>query len=212
MSGEQPPLVNARIPGLPLGARPVRPRHAASLILLREGPKGPEVLMGRRPRKSSFAPDVFVFPGGALDRADFDARPTAPLAADCMARTGAGPRLATALAMAALRETHEETGLIVPPDLSRLRLAGRAITPTMSPIRFHARFFLVDAARAHGDPAETPELSDLSYRPVEEALKLPIIDVTEAMLLRLRDGEIANPFFFGYRHGRAWIRPLGLSS
>ena len=166
--------------------------------------------MGKRPRKSSFAPDVFVFPGGALDRADFDARPTAPLAADCVARTGASPRLATALAMAALRETHEETGLIVPPDLSRLRLAGRAITPTMSPIRFHARFFIADAALAQGDHAETPELSDLDYRPVEEALKLPIIDVTEAMLMRLRDGTDAKPFFFGYRRGRPWIRPLSV--
>jgi 8-oxo-dGTP pyrophosphatase MutT (NUDIX family) len=199
------------MPGLPLGARPVRPRHAASLILLRKGPSGPEVLMGRRPRKSSFAPDVFVFPGGALDKADFDARPTAPLATECMARTGASPRLATALAMAALRETHEETGLLVPPDLSKLRLVGRAITPTMSPIRFHARFFVADAALAQGDHAETPELSDLGYRPVEEALKLPIIDVTEAILFRLRDGEPHHPFFFGYRHGRAWIRPLGLS-
>jgi 8-oxo-dGTP pyrophosphatase MutT (NUDIX family) len=206
----QPPLVNVNVPGLPLGARPVRPRHAASLILLRQGPNGPEVLMGRRPRKSSFAPDVFVFPGGALDKADFDARPTAPLAPECMARTGASPRLATALAMAALRETHEETGLLIAPDLSKLRLAGRAITPTMSPIRFHARFFVADAALAVGDHAETPELSDLSYRTVEEALKLPIIDVTEAVLLRLRDGEPAHPFFFGYRRGRAWIRPLGL--
>ena len=208
MSGRQPPLVNPAIAGLPLGARPVRPRHAASLILLRLGPDGPEVLMGKRPRKSSFAPDVFVFPGGALDKADFDLKPSAPLAADCVARTGASPRLATALAMAALRETHEETGLIVAPDLSKLTLVGRAITPTMSPIRFHARFFLADAALAEGDHAETPELSDLGFRSVAEALKLPIIDVTEAMLLRLKDGAPASPFFFGYRRGKPWMQPL----
>jgi 8-oxo-dGTP pyrophosphatase MutT (NUDIX family) len=210
VNGEQPPLVHSNVPARPTGARPVEPRHAASLILLRQGERGPEVLMGRRPRKSSFAPDVFVFPGGALDKADFALKPTAPLSPECVARTGASPRLATALAMAALRETHEETGLIVGPDLSRLRLAGRAITPTMSPIRFHARFFVADAALAQGDPAETPELSDLSFRSVDEALKLPIIDVTEAMLLRLRDdGGTADPFFFGYRRGRPWIRSLG---
>lgn len=164
--------------------------------------------MGKRPQKSSFAPDVFVFPGGRVDPADYLAKPSKPLSAECVARTGAGPRMATALAMAALRETHEETGLVVPSDLSQLRLIARAITPTMSPIRFHARFFVADAELAQGDHAETPELSDLEFRTVEESLALPIIDVTEAVLKSLHRDEAMAPFFFGYRHGRAWMRKL----
>mgnify|MGYP000508757307 CR=1 FL=1 len=134
-------------------AHPVRPRHAASLILLRKTAGGPQVLMGRRPAKSRFAPDVFVFPGGRLDAADF-ARPVlAPLADDCVRRTGADARLAAALASAAIRETEEETGLTLANDHAPLTLAARAITPTNSPVRFHARFFAVDADLAGGQRA-----------------------------------------------------------
>jgi 8-oxo-dGTP pyrophosphatase MutT (NUDIX family) len=84
---------------------PVRPRHAASLILLRRERAGPTVLMGRRPAKSRFAPDVFVFPGGKLDRADFDQPVLSALAEDSVRRAAAPGRLASALATAAIRET-----------------------------------------------------------------------------------------------------------
>ena len=182
---------------------PVRPRHAASLLLLRRSSKGPEVLMGRRPKKSSFAPDVFVFPGGKVDPADYR-RHAPPLAEGCIEKMAASPGLAHALAAAALRETWEETGLDV--SAAPLRLAARAITPTMSPIRFHARFFVTDAEHAVGVPAATPELSDLAFRPIDEALKLPIIDVTEAVLHAL--AEEAPPFLFTYRRGRPRITAL----
>ena len=64
---------------------------------------GAEVLMGRRPQKSSFAPDVFVFPGGKLDPADRAVTPALPLSSDCIRLCAAPPRLANALAVAALR-------------------------------------------------------------------------------------------------------------
>jgi 8-oxo-dGTP pyrophosphatase MutT (NUDIX family) len=186
----------------------VRPRHAASLILLRQTRAGPRVLMGRRPARSRFAPDVFVFPGGAVDAADRATAPLVPLSEDCARRTGAPPSLAKALAMAALRETAEETGVVLPSDLSRLRLLARAITPTASPVRFHARFFVADADAAQGQPSETAELSDLAYRPLEEALKLPLFDVTEITLRALAADRDPAPFLLTYRGERPWVRPL----
>ena len=187
---------------------PIRPRDAASLLLLKEGARGPSVLMGRRPPSSSFIPDAFVFPGGKVDRQDREIPcpfPLAPATARAL-RSSAGVNVtrARALANAAIRETYEETGLLVArktafqpepggtwsdfaarglgPDLSALRLIGRAITPSVSPVRYHARFFVADAARARGRIRSNQELLDLAWYPIEKALALPIIDVTQFML------------------------------
>jgi 8-oxo-dGTP pyrophosphatase MutT (NUDIX family) len=184
-----------------------RPRNAASLVLLRRGRGGPEVLMGRRPRRSRFAPDVFVFPGGGVELADFEARPLRPLDPDCARRTGAPPRLAEALAAAALRETAEETGVQLPSDHSTLRLLARAITPTNSPIRFHARFFMAESDTADTDHADSHELTDLAFRSIEDSLRLPLMDVTETMLGALSVGE-AQPFLWAYRRQRPYKRAL----
>jgi 8-oxo-dGTP pyrophosphatase MutT (NUDIX family) len=189
------------------GPRPVRPRDAASLVLTRPGPEGLEVLMGRRPRRSAFAPDVFVFPGGGVEPHDFDAAPSRPLAAVCAIHTGASLRLAAALAAAALRETEEETGLVVADDHGALTLLARAITPTNSPIRFHARFFHTQAEPTLGAHADSPELSDLGFRPLAEAAKLPLMDVTEAILAALAE-PARRPFLYSYRHGRPFRRWL----
>ena len=186
--------------------RPVRPRHAASLILLRRTSGGLTVLMGQRPAKSRFAPDVFVFPGGRVDAADYD-RPVAnALSVDCVRRTGADARLAAALASAALRETEEETGLILPHDHGPLTLAARAITPTNSPVRFHARFFAVDADLAGGEAADSHELANLAWRSLDESLRLPLFDITEAVLRTLQvEGA---PFLMTYRAGTTRVRAL----
>ena len=197
-----------------MSARAVRPRDAASLILIRRTAGGPEVLMGRRPPRSAFAPDVFVFPGGRLERADFDIRPGRPLDPACARRAGATPRIAQALACAAVRETAEETGLTLgdpaAPDLSSLTLLARAITPSNSPIRFHARFFLTDAENASGDLGGDDELADLAFRPLAEALRLPLFDVTEALLRSLVEsgGRAPAPYLFAYRNGRPALRTL----
>ncbi len=194
----------------PVKTKPATPRHAASLVLIRQGSDGPEVLMGRRPRKSAFAPDVFVFPGGKLDEADRAVRPSVPLSEACIRLTAASRRLAHALAAAALRETEEETGLILPlasgagADFSHLTLIARAITPTESPIRFHARFFQADAALTEGKMEATPELADLAYRPLAEALKLPMFDITEAVVRHVQVPTAGEPaFLFTYRNGGA---------
>ncbi|HEX2943032.1 MAG TPA: NUDIX domain-containing protein, partial [Rhodopila sp.] len=134
----------------PVRARAVRPKHAASLIVLRLRQDEPEMLMGTRGSKHRFMPNRLVFPGGRVDPADARAPCASALSARtqwALARNG-GPRLAHALAAAAARELREETGLSLgdPPRLDVLHYLARAVTPPSSPSRFNARFRVVDAA------------------------------------------------------------------
>src|ERR1700755_1225299 len=157
----------------------VRPRDAASLILLRGEGEDLEVLAGCRPRHAKFMPGVHVFPGGAID-------PTDRIAWSLESGSDAlGPRLARS-ARAALRETWEEVGVLVgrpagsrsaPPAtrqierayrerggvaaLDLLTYVGRAITPSHSTRRFNTRFFLGDSANVFGEPASSDELEEV---------------------------------------------------
>jgi 8-oxo-dGTP pyrophosphatase MutT (NUDIX family) len=209
--------------------KPVRPRHAASLVLLKGDPDNPRVLMGRRPPKSAFIPDAFVFPGGRLDVEDMGVEPSTPLPAQTLrlliGKGGCTPKMAKALANTAVRETFEETGLFLAgpgacgggngwapfrardlaPDHSRLRFLGRAITPAASPIRYHARFFVADGAGLQGVLTPSDELADLDWYPVADALRLPVIDVTHFVLSLVSDGHAKRddaPPFFRYRRNK----------
>lgn len=192
----------------------VRPRDAASLVLLRGAGGAHHVLMGRRARHHRFLPDFYVFPGGRVDPADGRAAVLSRLRPRVAAYLGAR---AHALAVAAVRETYEETGITVGerhagqllPALDRLEYIVRAITPVSSPIRFHARFFL--AVGEFGDTlAGNGELLDLGWRPIEECLGLPIADITEFVLRevaqRLAGQSSAGIPLFSFRHGRAAVR------
>ncbi len=191
--------------------RPVRPRSAATLIIVRRDRAGPEVLMGRRSASHSFLPGKFVFPGGRVDREDLYARPHTDLRQEVAARLAASctPNQARALAMAAIRETFEETGLLigskgappmqtrtkvwtdfcsygVTPSLAILDYIGRAITPSFQPKRFDARFFMVEAEHIHGDLHDmtnaSGELLEIHWLPVTEAKKLELQGITLLML------------------------------
>ena len=72
----------------------VRPRDAASLLIYRHRGAQLEVLMGKRRPGARFLPDVYVFPGGALDKADAHKVVEATAKAAPMQATGAGPSLA----------------------------------------------------------------------------------------------------------------------
>ena len=74
-----------------------------------------EVLMGRRHRNHVFMPHAYVFPGGRVDAIDAKLNPTSPLPADVQARLerAANPTRARAIAAGAVRETFEETGLLL---------------------------------------------------------------------------------------------------
>lgn len=167
----------------------VRARHAASLVLLRAGPDGPEMLMGLRGAHHRFMPNRLVFPGGAVDRADLDApaaTPLAPHTGDGL-RKAANPQLAHALGIAAARELEEETGLSLghPPALDGLEYLCRLVTPPGQPIRFNARFLLVDAARASGTIAGSGELEGLRFYQIAEALRLDLAQPTRQVILRV---------------------------
>ena len=168
---------------------PVTPRPAASLVVLRQA-SGPEVLMGMRGAKHRFMPNRLVYPGGAVDEADHTAPHATPLRPDVQRRLekSATPSLARALAIAAARELHEETGLSLgaPPALDGLDYLCRAVTPPASPVRFDAHFLVVDAARVSGTLAGSGELEDLRWFGIAEALALDLALPTRGVLERLQ--------------------------
>ena len=184
---------------------PVRPRDASTLIVVRPGNRDPLCLMGRRHANSEFLPGYFVFPGGAVEEADRRARAASPLDLTHLGSMGVGGNsiTAAALGVAAVRETYEETGIMiaapgdvgnapggtfdemrsrgVAPALGRLAYLGRAITPAYSPIRFHARFFLTRLRPGHVGLGGDDELHDLSWVPLSDVASLPTIAITRFM-------------------------------
>jgi len=165
-------------------------------------------------------PDLYVFPGGRVDRADALCATTAELRPEVASRVPGGPDRARSLAVAAVRETFEETGLLIGaddgdgdgirPHLAGLDYVGRAITPASSAIRYHARFFVSDAARASGELGGSGELLDLRWCTFADAMELPIMDVTRLMLREVerRVARAAPPRrpFVRYRGEHAMIR------
>jgi 8-oxo-dGTP pyrophosphatase MutT (NUDIX family) len=94
---------------------PLRP--AATVLLLRDGPQGIEVLMTRRSMTASFAPGAYVFPGGGIDTADAQSHGMAT-------RRTTQSELHLTQAIAAIRESFEELGILfarheVPGQLGR---------------------------------------------------------------------------------------------
>ena len=173
----------------PQAQRPAFARHAASLIVLRTGPLGFEALMGLRGAGHRFMPNRLVFPGGAVDYADANRPAAAEPRLEVLAMLGgaARPRLARALILAAARELEEETGLSLgnPPRLDAVDYLCRAVTPTTRPIRFNARFFIVDAAAVQGEIGGSGELEGVRFFPLSEALALDLALVTREVLDRL---------------------------
>ena len=94
---------------------PATPRDAATVMLLRPAGAGVEVLMLRRVAAMKFAPGAYVFPGGSVDPADHGAEVGwhGPDPAEFGARLGASAEMARALVCAAVRETFEESGVLL---------------------------------------------------------------------------------------------------
>lgn len=198
-----------------------RPLDAASLVLVRRAAGRDEVLMGRRAPGHRFLPDLFVFPGGRVDAGDHRVVAASALRESTRAaltRTASQAR-AHALAVAAVRETWEETGLLLGtlrggrlrPSLDVLEFIARAITPSDSLVRFHARFFLADGTHAAGELRGSGELLDLAWRPIDACLALPLADITEFVLRQVarrgrgEAGELRAPLY-AYRGGRVLLR------
>lgn len=193
----------------------IRPRDAATLIILDHQQKKPKVLMGKRSAQHRFMPNKFVFPGGRVDPCDSRLKVSDNLRAPVMKNlTHQNTRAMTetrirALALAAIRETYEETGLIlgrkttkpvatrhpvwrrfvadgVEPALKNLDFVTRAITPPQRTRRFDTRFFLADAADLYNDPTDitdsSGELLELHWLGFHEAKKLDLPTITRQVL------------------------------
>ncbi len=203
-----------------IGKGPLRPRDAATLILLDRAGGQPSVLLGRRHRNHAFMPGKFVFPGGRTDPADARVKVAAGLDPQVEAKLMHGRvthARARAIAMSALRETYEEAGLLigrrtpfstakahwqgfaehgVEPGLDRLRYFARAVTPPGRVRRFDTRFLVAfrdDVAVALDGGGPTGELEELVWLPVPEAMELEIPAITRTVLGKLRQRLADDP-------------------
>jgi len=197
----------------------LRPRDSATLILIDRSESVPKVLLGRRHERHKFLPGKFVFPGGRVEITDRLMPAAAPLHARDTERLMQGvkrpsPAKAAGFALAAIRETYEETGLMlgvrtaeatatpagiwrafadagVMPDLSAVHFIGRAITPPRRPRRFDSRFFAADvsaiAHRAEGFFGPEAELVELVWLPITDARRLDIPTITAVTLEELQE-------------------------
>lgn len=189
-----------------VGGRQV-PKDAATLILTRRHRGAAQVLMGRRARGHVFMASKWVFPGGRIDRADFTAASANEPSSAVMGRlTMEVPaRRARALVLTAVRETFEETGLLLAapaptasvagpwrefravgalPDLAALNYIARAITPPGRTRRFDARFFMATAeALLHPEPtAGSGELDEIAWLDLDEARAQDLPAITRFVL------------------------------
>jgi 8-oxo-dGTP pyrophosphatase MutT (NUDIX family) len=203
------------------------PRDAATLMLIDRRDKAhPKVLLGRRHAGHKFMPGKFVFPGGRIET--FDATMTAlsephpdmekklvtrvaksDTKSDIKADIKADAGYARSFPLAAIRETAEETGLLlgvkrdvpppvpgeiwtefakacVYPDLGNIHFVARAVTPPRRPRRFDTRFLTADASMiAHtieGVVGEDTELVELVWVPIAQAAKLDLPAITGVVL------------------------------
>jgi 8-oxo-dGTP pyrophosphatase MutT (NUDIX family) len=237
MSDQGPVVHKPEGPPRVPGQRAVRPKNAATVMIIRRDAKKPRVLMGRRHGGHSFMPDRWVFPGGRIDRADY----RAPFATDLRLEVshlfdrylpaGRG----RALALAAVRETWEEAGLLlakpaqgrglgpwrdfaaqgVLPDLEALDVIARAITPPAVGKRFDTWFLMADAERlvSLDRQADCGELDQIDWVDFDDAMALPLPTVTRMMIKeageRMKDPHRPKPFF-RYKDREQGMRPAHL--
>lgn len=211
-----------------------RPRDAATLILVRRDQAQPRVLMGKRSGRHDFMPDKYVFPGGRVDPHDGRAHSYRELPANEEARLRfQSKRIPRAFALTAIRETFEETGLLlgqsaemptkapagweplyamdIAPNLEHLRFIGRAVTPPYRPKRFDARFFMAEAEKVLIDdrpPLDGAELHDLQWVTLDDAMALDLPNVTRFMLGEIKErlagkDDLGPPFLRWTRSGHS---------
>ena len=198
----------------------LRPRDAATLIIIDRSGREPNILLGRRHPGHAFMPGKFVFPGGRIEAGDRrmvaagTLHPRAEIALNARVPKPS-PQRGRALALAAIRETFEETGLLlgtaaygppdgVPegpwsvfrehgvfPDLEAMHLVARAITPPNRPRRFDTRFFAIDrtavAADVGGVIGPDAELIEFAWVTLANANKLDLPTITQVILEELED-------------------------
>lgn len=168
--------------------------------------------MGQRSPRNDFMPSVFVFPGGRVDRSDS----YAPYGRDLSPRTerileaAYSPRKARACVLASIRETWEETGLMmgrpekwtknindpswdafrqaeIMPDMSGIEVFGRAVTPPHRHKRYDTWFFI---QKFDGDTqaiGDSGELSNVGWYDWDAIKSLEMQRATTMMLAVLKN-------------------------
>lgn len=210
-------------------AKAKKPRDAATLIVVDTAESEPRLLMGRRRQDLAFMPGKFVFPGGRVDQADKVAPSASELAeVECLKlladmKGHPSPQRARALAMTAIRETFEETGLIIGtpagsdstansddvpdhpqwrkflahgfrPDLSSMSFFARAITPPGRPRRFDTRFFCITADAISSETgAMDDELSEVGWYTPTDTIELELPPITRVVIEDLVDRLNSGP-------------------
>jgi 8-oxo-dGTP pyrophosphatase MutT (NUDIX family) len=200
-----------------------RPKDAGILIVIRRDSDGHRLLMGRRSSRHAFMPNLVVFPGGRVDRTDYTG-PSAdelakPVLNKLLQQTPAAmsPRRARAIALSAIRETCEETGVLLGrpatsdrpsragawqpfiersllPSLKDLRFVARAITPPRRNRRFDARFFAAFSDQIAGQISiADDELSEVQWLTFDEARATDLPMITELILNHLQDRLARDP-------------------
>lgn len=123
-------------------------QYAATVIVLRNDHRGPQVLLQHRHPRLRFMGDYWAFPGGRLDPGDLDATVVAPALVTEVLSCDVQPvdePTARGLVAAALRELREEAGILVTPRrLPSMIYWARWITPSGLPRRFDTHFFAVE--------------------------------------------------------------------
>lgn len=192
-------------------------RPAASMVLLDRSRSEPRVLLGRRNDALAFLPGKYVFPGGRLETDDRLMPAAGTLRENSRKRLtlrrplrGPAPE---AFALAAIRETFEETGLLlgaklqmnslaqVPsgwrdfaahgfaPNLTPLHFIARAVTPVRLARRYDTSFFLLDVSeivhRIEGCIAPEAEFVELAWLTLPEVRQRDIIPITGMILTDL---------------------------
>jgi 8-oxo-dGTP pyrophosphatase MutT (NUDIX family) len=234
MTGKDPELAASR-----QFSETQKPRDAATLIIVRHDDATPKVLLGQRHDSHAFMPNKFVFPGGRLDTSDMRTKvgqDLHPLVHEKLLKHMRGrvsAARARGLAVAAIRETYEETGLFLGSlptlgnedwdsvataaalDLSGLRFFARAITPPGRTRRFDSRFFVTSASRIGnldrpGHPG-SGELLKPHWFTFTQALELDLPQITRDVLKRLqplveKQEELGpdQPVTFQYFRGKSW--------
>lgn len=155
------------------GEAPVVPRQAASVVVLRGGDAGLEVLLVQRTHGARFMAGVWVFPGGAVD-----------------AHEGEGD---AAHRLAAVRELEEEAGIVLGGPTA-LEKYSRWITPAIVRIRFDTHFFLAPLPAGQTPVVDGAEIIDLMWHTPQGALDAHAAGELELVFPTIKHLEQFAPF------------------
>ena len=208
--------------------RPARPKKASTIILWQGPRENPRILMGQRAKRHDFMPSIYVFPGGRVDRADSYAGSVGQMSprTKTVLEAAYSPRQARALLLASVRETYEETSLMLgrkdpgarnlnhksydafrgaglTPDISGIEVIGRAITPPRRHKRFDTWFFAKDMNGkenlATSDSHELLNVDWFTYDQIEELKTHPATDTMLKVMRRFLAQDNPPPQVFFMR-------------